>query len=112
MLSYFNTIWTLMRGYRLRYGLALVSLLAATLLNYGVPLIGSVTIDFAVTGHEIASDTSRPVLWILQLLGGVENLRSNLWLVPVSMVLLSVIGGAFTYLKGWQASLASDGIAR
>jgi ATP-binding cassette subfamily B protein len=28
------------------------------------------------------------------------------------MVLLSVVGGVFSYLKGWQASLASDGIAR
>ncbi|MCF7687418.1 MAG: ABC transporter ATP-binding protein/permease [Cephaloticoccus sp.] len=112
MFSYFNTIWSLMRGYRLRYGLALVSLMVATLLNYGVPLIGSVTIDFAVSGKTIAHDTSRPVLWLLHLLGGAEHLRNNLWLAPAAMVLLSAIGGVFSYLKGWQASLASDGIAR
>ena len=28
------------------------------------------------------------------------------------MVVLSLFGGAFSYLKGWQASIASDGIAR
>jgi ATP-binding cassette subfamily B protein len=35
-----------------------------------------------------------------------------LWLAAVMMVILSLVSGLFTYLKGWQASLASDGIAR
>ena len=33
-------------------------------------------------------------------------------LMAVAMVLLSIIGGVFSYLKGWQASLASDGISQ
>ena len=112
MFSHFQLIWSLMRGHRLRYGLALACLLAATLLNYGVPLVGSVTIDFAVGDRTPGADTAAPMRGLLHLLGGPENLRANLWLAAVAMVLLSAVGGVFSYLKGWQASLASDGIAR
>ncbi|MFM1850522.1 MAG: hypothetical protein RIS54_206 [Verrucomicrobiota bacterium] len=101
-----------MRGHRLRYGSALLCLLAATVLNYGVPLVGSVTIDFAIGGKEVGPDTSVPMRWLLGVLGGAEHLTANLWLAPLAMVLLSAAGGIFSYLKGWQASLASDGIAR
>ncbi|MCC6415669.1 MAG: ABC transporter ATP-binding protein [Opitutaceae bacterium] len=112
MFSHLHGIWSLMRGHRLRYGAALACLLCATVLNYGVPLIGSVAIDFAIGDKIPGNDTSAPMRWLLDLLGGPDHLRGHLWLAPVAMVALSVIGGVFSYLKGWQASLASDGIAR
>ncbi|MFZ9682696.1 MAG: ABC transporter transmembrane domain-containing protein, partial [Cephaloticoccus sp.] len=112
MFSQLQGLWALMRGHRLRYGSALLCLLAATVLNYGVPLVGSVTIDFAIAGKELGPDTSAPMRWLLGVFGGAENLRTHLWLAPLAMVLLSAAGGIFSYLKGWQASLASDGIAR
>ncbi|MDB6127380.1 MAG: transporter related [Verrucomicrobia bacterium] len=101
-----------MRGFRLRYGLALACLVCATVFNYGVPLVGSATIDYAVAGKTV--DTSTPVLiaTLLRLLGGAANLRAHLWLAPLAMVLLAATSGVFSYLKGRQASLASDGIAR
>ncbi len=101
-----------MRGYRLRYGFALGCLGLSSLLAYGVPLVGSVAIDFAISKHEITSETSRPILWFLDLMGGVEFLRANLWIAPLTMVLLSGISGIFSYYKGWQSAIASDGIAR
>lgn len=112
MFSHLKGIWSLMQGHRLRYSSALVCLLLATVLNYGVPLVGSITIDFAISDKTPDANTSAPMLWLLHLMGGTENLRTHLWLAPVAMVLLSAIGGIFSYLKGWQASLASDGIAR
>ena len=101
-----------MRGYRLRYGLALASLVAATTLNYGVPLVGSATIDYAVAGKALGPDTPALIVRLLGLLGGAANLRAHLWLAPLAMVLLSALSGFFSYLKGRHASLASDGIAR
>ncbi|MBS0662013.1 MAG: ABC transporter ATP-binding protein [Verrucomicrobia bacterium] len=101
-----------MRGHRLRYGLALSCLVAATLLNYFVPLIGSVTIDHAVAGRAVTADTPALAARVLHWLGGADHLRAHLWLAPLAMVLLSAASGLFSYLKGWQASLASDGIAR
>ena len=101
-----------MRGYRLRYGLALASLVAATTLNYGVPLVGSATIDYAVAGKALGPDTPALIVRLLGLLGGAANLRAHLWLAPLAMVLLSALSGFFSYLTGRHASLASDGIAR
>jgi len=112
MFSQLKLILQMLQGQRLRYGMALGCLVMATLLNYGVPLIGTVTIDHAVAGRAV--DESTPVLlaMVLRLLGGPEALAAQLWLAPLAMVVLSVGAGVFGYLKGWQVSLASDGIAR
>lgn len=112
MLSQLTIIWSLMRGHRLRYGSAFVCLAFASLLAYGVPLIGSATIDFAISQKEIAEDTSRPILWFLEIMGGAEYLSTHLWIAPLFMVLLSGASGIFSYYKGWQSAKASDGIAR
>jgi ATP-binding cassette subfamily B protein len=101
-----------MRGQRQRYGLALGCLLLATLLNYGVPLVGTVTIDYAVAGKAVDDSTPRLIKFLLSALGGPERLRAELWLAPIAMLVLSLFAGMCSYLKGWLVSLASDGIAR
>jgi len=101
-----------MRGFRLRYGFALGCLVLATVINFGVPLIGSATIDYAVAAKAPGADTPVLIAFILRALGGAEYLREHLWLAPVAMVILAAFSGLFSYLKGWQAALASDGIAR
>jgi len=101
-----------MRGHRLRYGLALGSLVLATVINFGIPLVGSATIDYAVSVPAAGAAPPRLIALALHLLGGAARLRAHLWLAPLMMVSLSLFSGAFAYLKGWQASLASDGIAR
>ena len=112
MFSQFQIIWSLMRGYRLRYGCALGCLVFVTVLNYGVPLVGSAAIDYAVAHQAVGPATPVLISGLLHLLGGADFLRAHLWLAPLAMVLLAAAAGAFSYLKGWQASLASDGIAR
>lgn len=112
MTSQFQSLWRLLRGHRLRYGLALGCLLLATLLNYGVPLVGTVTIDYAVAGKTVDDSTPWLIKLFLSIFGGPEHLRAALWLAPVAMLGLSLIGGVCSYLKGWLVSLASDGIAR
>jgi ATP-binding cassette subfamily B protein len=111
MFSQCKVIWSIMRGHRLRYGLALACLVVATVVNFGVPLVGSATIDFAVSNAPVAG--APPLMAaMLGLLGGATFLRAHLWVAPAAMVVLSLFSGVFSYLKGWQASLASDGIAR
>ena len=112
MFSQVKVIWSIMRGHRLRYGLALGCLVLATVINFGIPLVGSATIDYAVSPTAVGPQTPRLITSMLAVLGGAANLRAHLWLAPVMMVALSAVSGLFTYLKGWQASLASDGIAR
>ncbi|MBI4622320.1 MAG: ABC transporter ATP-binding protein [Verrucomicrobia bacterium] len=112
MFSQLQAIWRLMRGQRLRYGVALACLVGATLLNYAVPLVGSATIDYAVAGKSVDASTPALIALLLRAFGGAENLRGALWLAPVAMLLFSALSGLCSYVKGWQASLASDGIAR
>lgn len=111
MPSTYTILWRLLRGQRLRYAFALGCLAFAILLAYAVPLVGGVTLDHALGGKPAVA--SSPLLAaILRLLGGADFLRAHLWLAPVAMVALSALAGGFNYLKGWQVSLASDGIAR
>ena len=112
MFSQLQVIWSLMRGFRLRYGCALGCLVFVTVLNYGVPLVGSAAIDYAVAHKSLDATTPSLIAGLLRLLGGADFLRTHLWLAPLAMVLLAAAAGFFSYLKGWQASLASDGIAR
>ncbi len=112
MFSQLTLIWSLLRGYRLRYGLALGCLVAATVLNYGVPLVGSAAIDYAIADQPVGPATPALIATLLRLLGGAEHLHQHLGLAPLAMVLLALGSGVFSYLKGWQSALASDGIAR
>src|SRR3954468_2751899 len=104
MISQLQLIWQLMRGRRQRYGFALGCLLAATVLNYAIPLIGTVIIDHAIASHSVEAS---PALTraMITLLGGPDALRESLWIAPVAMLLLSLGAAGFSYLKGWQVSL-------
>jgi len=112
MFSQLHIIWSLMRGQRLRYGAALLCMALATLLNYGVPLVGSATIDYGVAGRAVDPGTPALISRLVAWLGGAGFLRTHLWLAPLGMVALAAASGFFSYLKGWPASLASDGTSR
>ena len=104
-------LWRLTSGHRLRYGLAFGCLVVATVLNYGIPLVGTAVIDHALSDKPLA-DSPGLIRWFVNGVGGPAQLIANLWLAPVVMVALSVVAGGFTYVKGWLNALASDGIAR
>ncbi|MDR2862283.1 MAG: ABC transporter ATP-binding protein/permease [Puniceicoccales bacterium] len=112
-------LWQLMHGQRLRCIIAFICLLLAVGLGYLVPLAGSVALDHAIATAPTLEHAKIPVreispllATVLAALGGAENLRAKLWLAVVAMTGLSIFAGAFSYLKGWLSSLASDGIAR
>ncbi len=111
MISQLKAIWGLMKGQRLRYGVALFSLLLATAAQYLVPLVGAATIDHAIS-HQDPGQASSLVRALLASVGDADMLRAHLWLAPVLMVALATLGGIGSYLKGRYTSLASDGIAR
>lgn len=104
-------LWRLTSGHRLRYGVAFGCLVVATMLNYGIPLVGAAVIDHAL-GDKPLAESSGLIRWFVNVVGGPAHLLAHLWLAPVVMVGLSVVAGGFNYVKGWFNSLASDGIAR
>ena len=110
MRSSYHLIWQLTLGQRLRYLAAMLALIIASGLLYMVPLMPEMVID-GVIGEtpEQASAISR---WLISILGGREHLSQNLWMVALFMVLLAVLAGVFTYLRGRWTAIASENIVR
>jgi ATP-binding cassette subfamily B protein len=106
----FRLLWQLMSGFRLLYGGAILALLLANTLNYLMPLIIRSTIDLGISKEtpEPGGAADR----ILSAIGGVEFFRNNLWIPAVAIVVITLVAGIFSYLKGRGTALASDGIAR
>ena len=98
-----------MGGFRGRYAWAIAALFVFTAINYLTPLVASATIDFALSGEP---DEGRLTSGVISLMGGAEFVRERLWFPALLMVLLTVVAGVFSYLKGRFAAQASDGIAR
>ncbi|MCD8483226.1 MAG: ABC transporter ATP-binding protein/permease [Verrucomicrobia bacterium] len=108
-MSPLSLLWSLMTGFRLRYAFAITALLVSSAITYLVPLIGSATIDYALSG--LSAESGLPA-WIMHTMGGAEWVADNLWLPASLMVILTVLAGMFHFLKGRAAAQASDGIAR
>lgn len=100
--------WGLMRGFRLRFTLAIAAMLAGTALRFMVPLVASGTIDYALGEGEASSR----VVALMAALVEASWLAENLWFAGMLMVALTLLSGTFNFLKGNLAAKASDGIAR
>lgn len=102
-------LWQQMRGFRGKYAWAIAALFVFTAINYITPLIASATIDFALSQKPNDSPlTTR----IIALMGGADFVKERLWFPALLMLLLTMLAGGFSYLKGRFAAEASDGIAR
>lgn len=100
--------WTLMRGYRKGFILAIAAMLCATALRYLVPLVASGTIDYALAD----SNNSGWVAGIFRQFVERTWLAQNLWLSAILMIGLTVLSGIFNFFKGKLAATASDSISR
>lgn len=117
-------LWQQMRGFRSKYAWAIAALFAFTAINYMTPLIASATIDFALkpdassmerglqSASSLKQNDSQISQWIISLMGGATFVKERLWFPAALMVLLTIVAGGFSYLKGRFAAEASDGIAR
>ena len=110
MLGRVNILWQLMRGQRLRYGLAIVAMLITTCCMMIRPQIGRYTIDYVIQGKPLRAPqfVHQTVAW----LGGRSILAQNLWTVFIALAAVAVVGGVFIYLRGRWSAQASESIAR
>jgi len=106
MFSTLRELARLMHGARLHYSLAIVSLVVASCFLYLAPLIPQAVLD-VVLAHEETSAVSSSVA---QLMGGAEFLAKRLWLPALVLVALTVVAGAFTYLRERLAEVATERI--
>jgi ATP-binding cassette, subfamily B, bacterial len=105
-----SRLWQLMEGERLRYGAAIAALVVASCFLYLVPLVPQIIIDGVIAPDPDAASTF--VMRTVEYFGGAEHIRKNLWIAAVFMVVLTVIAGAFTHLRGRWSARASETIIR
>ena len=103
-------LWLETRGERLRYGGALLALLPGAALLAIAPLIPQAVLD-----HVLADDGAPPGPIsgaLIELLGGADRLRADLWIAMMAIFAVTLAAGAFTYLRGRWAARASEAIIR
>lgn len=100
----------LTRGNRLQYLWAIISVGVASLMGYATPLIVRVTVDSVIDAQPFDLP-GWLVAWI-EMAGGREAWRQNLWISAVILVVVALIGGLFTYFRGRYTAKASEGIAQ
>lgn len=107
-------LWNFMHGNRLVYLLAILAIATATFMQFVWPLILQITVD-SIIGDEPLSVQGwlMPIFsWLYELAGGRDNLVRQLWLCTLLLVLVTLLRGAFLYLKGKWSAIASESIVR
>jgi len=105
-----RALWQLSRGQRGRFLAALVALAAGTLLMYVAPQIVRIAIDGVLDNqaHELPAWAAR----VLIAIDAAGHPHRALLLAGAAIILITATGGAFMYLKGRWAAIASETIIR
>ncbi len=88
---------------------AMVATIAIVILNFFQPMLLAETVDSVLDTKP--STLPEFLLAPIRALGGREFLRQNLWLIGVAFVVLNLVNGAFSYMKGRLTAVASENIA-
>ena len=110
MLKKLKIMWNFMKGNRLLYFGAIISIGLATLMAVLGPLVIRITIDFIIGNKSISIP-----LWVQSIMNGIGGksvLAQNLWICGSALVLLTIVNGLFSYLKGKWSAVASESIAK
>lgn len=103
-------LWELTGGHRVRYAAAILAMGISHVFLFGVPLVSRSAIDGLVSSEGFHAG-SRTGAFILRLAGSPE-VRAVLTTSALLIVGLTVLGGAFLYLRGRWAAEASEAIVR
>lgn len=110
MFGRIGTLWQLMHGQRLRYGVAIAAILVSTFFMYLQPLIARSVIDHVVEDKEL--EAPEFVHRAVGYLGGRSVLARNLWIAAVAVLAVTALSGLFSYFKGRWSAQASESICR
>ncbi len=102
----FKLLMQFLRGSGRTYILAIVSVLLMTVLAATVPLIIKMTIDSIIGDEPLNLPASMGKL--LDQWGGLEAIRSNLWIILVALVTITLFQGTFMYFKGKLSAVAAQ----
>ncbi len=103
MLSLIGQNWT-------HFLWALIATIMMVIIGFLTPLLLSEIVD-SILGSEpftMPDFLMNPI----SALGGRDFLRQNLWIPALALILMNVVNGVFTFIKGRSSAIASENIAR
>lgn len=103
MLSLIGQNWT-------HFLWALIATIMMVIIGFLTPLLLSEIVD-SILGSEpftMPDFLMNPI----NDLGGRDFLRQNLWIPALALILMNIINGVFTFIKGRSSAIASENIAR
>ena len=103
MLSLIGQNWT-------HFLWALIATIMMVIIGFLTPLLLSEIVD-SILGSEpftMPDFLMNPI----NDLGGRDFLRQNLWIPALALILMNVVHGVFTFIKGRSSAIASENIAR
>ena len=103
MLSLIGQNWT-------HFLWALIATIMMVIIGFLTPLLLSEIVD-SILGSEpftMPDFLMNPI----NTLGGRDFLRQNLWIPALALILMNVVNGVFTFIKGRSSAIASENIAR
>lgn len=103
MLSLIGQNWT-------HFLWALIATIMMVIIGFLTPLLLSEIVD-TILGSEpftMPDFLMNPI----NDLGGRDFLRQNLWIPALALILMNVVNGVFTFIKGRSSAIASENIAR
>lgn len=103
MLSLIGQNWT-------HFLWALIATIMMVIIGFLTPLLLSEIVD-SILGSEpftMPDFHMNPI----NALGGRDFLRQNLWIPALALILMNVVNGVFTFIKGRSSAIASENIAR
>src|SRR3954470_18045259 len=106
----FRALWELTAGQRRRYVLAAIAMTIGIALLYLSPLIVRATIDGMIQQKPVGKGQEAFVRLVRSISG--QSPARGLLIAALAVIAVTALGGAFTYLKGQGAALASESIAR
>lgn len=103
MLSLIGQNWT-------HFLWALIATIMMVIIGFLTPLLLSEIVD-SILGSE---PFTMPDFFMnpINALGGRDFLRQNLWIPALALILMNVVNGVFTFIKGRSSAIASENIAR
>jgi ATP-binding cassette, subfamily B, bacterial len=105
-----KNLWRIAENYRIYYLIALVSLIISSVFTFTVPLVGKITIDAIIAGETVG--TWKPVLSLIDWLGGRSLIARNLWIAGIFLIILTGFRALFLYFRDFFSALASESIIR
>lgn len=103
-------LFKLIRGNRLLYLMAILSIGVATFLAMLEPMVTSITIDSIIENKAVAAP--KAIVNFVAYLGGKSILSKNLWICSLCLISITALRGVFLYFRGRLSAQAAENIAR